>query len=236
MNATATRKRKPARRSAKPVLENIAELLAQLGVPPERVRLSPPPGTATKKDLIRVHNTIRRCELVEGTLVENPMGQPESFLAFQLIRLIGRYLDANDIGYGCAPDALVELMPNVVRGPDVCFTPWSATPDGFVPQEQISKLIPPLVVEILSPSNTRAEIDRKIGEYFTAGVVLVWVIDPPTRSAVAYTAPDAATTIRPTDTLTGDPVLPGFTLPLATLFANFRPSEKPAKPPRKKKK
>jgi len=83
-------------------------------------------------------------------------------------------------------------------------------------------------VEILSPSNTRKEMARKLGEYFEAGVLLVWVIDPAKRTAEAYTNPDAKTAV---DVLDGGDVLPGFRLPLAKLFEKLAPG----KPARKKK-
>src|SRR5207302_522546 len=47
------------------------------------------------------------------------------------------------------------------------------------------------------------------------------VTDPAARAAGAYTAPDAVTVLTETDTLTGDPVLPGFQLALHELFAEL---------------
>ena len=64
-------------------------------------------------------------------------------------------------------------------------------------------------------------MDRKRDEYFRAGVRLVWEIDPRKRTARVYTALDRFTDLTAADTLTGDPVLPGFTLPLAALFAEL---------------
>jgi Uma2 family endonuclease len=58
-------------------------------------------------------------------------------------------------------------------------------------------------------------------DYFAAGVELVWEIDPDARTAVVYTAPAHGTTLTAADTLEGGTVLPGFDLPLATLFAEL---------------
>ncbi|HEY2785124.1 MAG TPA: Uma2 family endonuclease [Fimbriiglobus sp.] len=221
------------RKKRKVPFRTVAELLDDLGgIPLWRVCLDPAPGTATKRELLHWHHsTGRRYELVSRTVVEKPrMGFPESFLAAELIHLIKTFLESDDRGYVCAPDALIELMPRLVRGPDVCFTPWVLTPDGLVGTEPISKVIPELVVEILSSSNTPGEIRRKVKEYIEAGVKLVWVIDPQTRSAVAHTTADTATEIPETGTLTGGGVLPGFKLPLSKLFARL------AKPPAKRKK
>jgi Uma2 family endonuclease len=217
-------------------VDNLGELLRRLGgIPASRVCLDPPPGRATKRDLVRLHNRGDKLyELVDGTLVEKPMGSPESYIAHELGRLLGNHVADHDLGYMYTTDALIELLPRLVRGPDVCFTSWDKRSERTVPgNKQISDLTPDLVVEVLSPRNTRGEIARKLKEYFLAGVSLVWVIDPKTRAANVYTAPDARTVVPPTGTLDGGNVLPGFRLPLAKLFERL---EKPTAPkPRKKK-
>jgi Uma2 family endonuclease len=222
-------------RVAKPKLGNLGELLAQLGgVSASRVRFDPPPGKATKRDLIRLHaRNDKLYELVDRTLVEKPMGSPESFLAAELIRIFGRFLDGNDLGFLYAPDALVEMLPDLVRGPDVCFVSWEKRPERTVPTEPISDLIPDLAVEVLSPSNTSGEIRRKLREYFLAGVRLVWVIEPRSRTAAVYTAPGARTLVPVNGILNGADVLPEFQLPLAKLFERLALPR--AKKPRKRK-
>ena len=80
-----------------------------------------------------------------------------------------------------------------------------------------------MAAEILSKSNTPAEMKRKRREYFEAGVKLVWLIDPKTRTANVYTAPEEPTFIDRDGVLDGGNVLPGFKLPLAELFARAEP-------------
>jgi Uma2 family endonuclease len=72
---------------------------------------------------------------------------------------------------------------------------------------------------VLSESNTRAETSRKLRDYFTGGSRLVWYIDPNTRTAEAYTAPEQFIEIGADDSLSGGDVLPGFELSLRQLFA-----------------
>ena len=69
-----------------------------------------------------------------------------------------------------------------------------------------------------SESNTRREMERKRKDYFTAGVRLVWQIDPDKRSAEVFTAPDNPTAVGPDGELDGADVLPGFKLSLKRLF------------------
>lgn len=209
----------------------MGELLRRLGVPASRVCLDPPPGKATKRDLLRLDGRCDRIyELVERTLVEKAMGSPESYLALELGRIIRNYLEESDLGFLVGPDAITELIPDLVRAPDVSFISWNRRPERTVPLDPIGKLIPSLAVEILSPSNTRRELARKRSEYFRAGVELVWEIDPATRTAVVFTSPDDSTAIPESGTLVGGTVLPGFKLVLAKLFARLeKPDAKTAK-------
>lgn len=205
--------------------KNIAELLHDLGdIPADRVRLDPPPGTATKRDLLRIHEREHLCELIDGTLVEKAMGAPESYIAVELAFALRVYLSQHDLGYLYGADGLIQMRPRRVRVPDVSFTSWLKRPDRTVPSNPISDLAPDLAVEVLSPSNTRREMERKLEDYFTKGVRLVWIIDPDTRTAEAYTGPDEMESIGEAGSLDGRDVLPGFSLPLAKLFERL---EKP---------
>jgi Uma2 family endonuclease len=222
---------------AKTQYEDLGELLTRLGnISPNRICMDPPPGTATEYDLIRKHGRPRKLyELVDNTLVEKPIGSPESHVASRLIGRLDVFLEANDVGFLYAPDALIEVMPKLVRGPDVSFVSWNQRPERTVPTEPISTLVPDLAVEILSASNTRKEMQIKLKEYFLGGVKLAWIINPETRTADVYTAPDAVTAVPANGTLDGGAVLPGFSLALAALFAKL-PAQTVTKPTKRKKK
>ena len=116
--------------------------------------------------------------------------------------------------------APVELLPGTVRAPDLAFTPWSRLPDG-IPREPVAAVVPELIVNCFRVGNTPGEMARKRGEYFTAGVRLVWEIAPRARTVRVYTAETAFADLTAADTLDGAPVLPGFTLPLDHLFAEL---------------
>jgi Uma2 family endonuclease len=203
-----------------PPIRTIAELLHQLGdIPPQRVRFNPVPGTATIDDLLQPENA--GCELVDGTLVEKAVGLEESFLGSWLLTLLNQFVMAGNLGIITGEQGFLELLPGLVRGPDVAFTSWDRMRNRRRPSEPIPPLAPDLAVEVLSKSNPRAEMARKRGEYFRAGVRLVWEIDPRKRGVRVYTAADQFTDLSPGDALDGGAVLPGFTLPLADLFAEL---------------
>src|SRR4051794_6641452 len=210
--------------------ETVAELLEQIGdVAPHRVRLRPPPGKATEKDVLAIHaRTQRLYELVDGVLVEKVMGYAESFLAMRIGRLLGNFVDDGDRGLVAGADGMTRLMPGLVRIPDVSFVSWEHLPSHEVPTDPIPDLVPDLAVEVLSEGNTEREMDRKLREYFLAGVRLVWLVDPATRTVRVYTAPDHVVVLTEEQILTGGDVLPGLALPVRTLFALMpRQSAKP---------
>ena len=72
----------------------IADLLEELGdISPQRIRLSPAPGMATEKDVVRIESQENRLyELIDGVLVEKAMGARESLIAGVLIHLIWDFL------------------------------------------------------------------------------------------------------------------------------------------------
>jgi Uma2 family endonuclease len=163
----------------------------------------------------------RVCELVDGTLVEKGMGYRESLLAGFLFSLLRTYCRRFNLGLVSGEQGTLRLWEGLVRIPDVAFVSWDRIPGGRVPEQPIPDLSPDLVVEVLSESNTRQEMERKRGEYFRAGTRLVWQVDPRARTVSVYTAPDNPTVLRDTQVLTGAPVLTGFSLPLSELFAEL---------------
>ena len=94
-------------------------------------------------------------------------------------------------------------------------------PGGRVPTDPIPDLVPELLVEVLSPGNTSAEMSRKLQEYFTAGVCLVWLIDPATRTVRVYTDTASCRSFDESGSLDGGDVLPGFQLTLREVFAEL---------------
>jgi Uma2 family endonuclease len=155
---------------------------------------------------------------VDGILVEKPMATFESALAMILGHLIQSYLEKNRIGIVFGEGGALRILPKKMRIPDVSFISWNRFPGRKLPTDRVFRVAPDVAVEIISEENTEGEMNLKLDEYFTAGVRLVWYIDPRTRSAKLYTARDQAETIDETSLLDGRDVLPGFQLRLRELF------------------
>src|SRR5262245_6703625 len=110
------------RKSSLP-FDTVEELIEDLGgISPRRIRLKPPPGTATEADLLRLNERkIALCELVNGTLVEKPVGYSDDGVGSELIILLGWYVRTHDLGIVGGAQASMRLAPGTVRLPDVHF-------------------------------------------------------------------------------------------------------------------
>jgi Uma2 family endonuclease len=205
------------------IATNWEQRLADLGnIPAARVLTKPLPGTATVEDVVSAHDRNGRlCELVDGTLVEKAMGWPESLLAGVLLQWLRNYLDQNKLGVATGADGMMRLFRDTVRGPDVAFIAWDRLPGGRVPTEAIPDLVPNFVVEVLSVGNTYGEMSRKRREYFHAGVELLWMVDLRDRSVTIYRSSTDAVVFTEGAILSGDNVLPGWSVDTGKLFAKL---------------
>jgi Uma2 family endonuclease len=107
--------------------------------------------------------------------------------------------------------------PDTVRLPDVAYVSATRVPESGY-GNRLWRLGPDLAVEVISPSNTWTEIQKKVTDYFGAGTPLVWVVDPPTRTVTVYRPDVRAERLDESGELDGEDVLPGFRLRLAEYF------------------
>lgn len=203
------------------------DVLISVGqVPPSRIVDHPPPGTATEADVLRLHAEDKRlCELINGVLVEKAVGAYESLLAIHIAFLLQKFVESHDLGVVLGADGMLRLSPGRVRIPDVCFIAWQQLPGRMFPREPIPSLHPDLAVEVLSESNTKAEMHSKLHDYFNSGTRLVWYLDSSTQVMEVFTSPVQRSEVGIEGVLDGGTVLPGLQLPLATIFRVPRAAE-----------
>lgn len=192
------------------------------GIAADRIRLDPSPGKATEEDVVRIHDEEDRLfELIDGTLVEKIMGYRESLVAVFIATCLNNFVLPRKLGKVSGADGMMKLFPNLVRIPDVAFASWQRFEGGKIPTRPVPALVPDLAVEVLSEGSTPAEMERKLKDYFRAGVRLAWLVDCEQRTVAVYTSPANPQVQGASATLTGGDVLPGFELPLAELFAEL---------------
>ncbi len=198
--------------------ETLEDLLFALGdIAPSRIRLNPAPGTATVRDVERN----KLCELIDGVLVEKPVGYSESNLAVFLIVTLDAFVRPRRLGKLTGPDGTFGFSEGLVRLPDVAFISIARWKQATAHREPVPYLAPDLAIEVLSPSNTRGEMERKVSEFFAAGVRLVWLVDPKKRQVAVHTSAEDFRILSEDDALDGGDVLPGFSLALRDIFAEL---------------
>jgi len=195
----------------------MADLLHELGgIPADRVLMRPYP--ASEADVLwQDAHAERLCELVDGVLVEKPMGLRESILAMLIAFKLQEFVLPRRLGAVSGEAGMMKLRPQLIRIPDVAYIRLGAG-EGKIPNQAVPAVAPTLAVEVVSGSNTPAEMKRKIEEYFSAGTELVWVIDPERRTGEVYTSPQNPRRIDISGALPGEPVLPGFSVAMKDLF------------------
>ena len=163
-----------------------------------------------------------RFELVDGEVVElAPAQRRHGRTASNITTAFNIYCRRTGVGWSeVEVGYTVRSGPDTVRGPDVSLVLQEVPDDeeqrGFVPGA------PDIAVEVVSPSNTAAEMERKVAEYLAAGSQRVWVVYPPTPTAsrrVVIHHPDGtAITYTGDDMITDEELLPEFSLPLSEIF------------------
>jgi Uma2 family endonuclease len=200
-----------------------SEVIAHFGdIPIARIRTNPPPGEATESDVVELHERHNRLfELIDGTLVEKAMGWQEAYLAAWITTILTNFAQPQKLGIVFGSDGMLRMGPDQIRIPDVAFISKQRFAGRSLQPGAFWELGCDLAVEVISPSNTRREMERKISDYFHAGVSLVWLVYPNTREVVVFTSPQYSVTLKGGDTLEGGAVLPGFSLVVAQLFAEL---------------
>lgn len=205
--------------------ETLADWLAALGdIPPSRIVFSGHPGPATEDDVLALCNAAdkRLCELIDGVLVEKAIGSPESMLASLLLSKLHEFVETHNLGVVLGADGLIRLFAGRIRMPDISIFLWDRVPGDEALNDPIFRFAPNLAVEVLSPSNTVKEMDKKRDDYFSAGVQRVWEVSLPEQCVRVYSSADSCETLTTAEALRGEPVLPGFALPVKALFEKRR--------------
>ncbi len=108
--------------------------------------------------------------------------------------------------------------PSRVRRADVSFIAIDRLTRDQAAAQGHCTVVPDLVVEVVSPRDLADEVDAKVVEWLAAGVKLLWVVYTRTRVVRTFHPDGGQSSFHEADTLTADPVLPGFAVPVADLF------------------
>ena len=177
-------------------------------------------GLMTAEEFLLLPDDDMQRELVRGDVVEKmPSGGRHSVVGGDVHTELNIFVRAARSGVCPQADAgfVLSRDPDTVRSPDAAYVSHErlgphGVPTGFF------QCAPDLAVEVVSPSDRPGEIMEKVRDYIQAGTRLFWVIDPEKRMATVWRADSTVSFISETGVLSGEDVLPGFDLALASVL------------------
>lgn len=161
-----------------------------------------------------------RWELADGCLVERSLGNESSAIALLVAYALQRFLHGKRLGFLLGADQIVHLFPdrpNSFRRPDVSYFRKDRLPEGKLPKGALF-LAPDLVVEVVSPNDLAEALEAKVREHLQAGVQLVWVVYPETRTVTVWRQDGTCTPLSEDGALSGEQVIPGFECKVGEIF------------------
>jgi Uma2 family endonuclease len=176
----------------------------------------------TADELLAMPDDGMRHELVRGELrTMAPSGLEGNDIALLIASSLSTYVLPRGLGraYG-------ELGCVIARDPDTVRAPDAA----FISRERLLQVgrtpryfpgAPDLVVEVISPNDLYTEVDEKVAEWLEHGARLVYVVNPRRRTVAQHRPGEPVRILTQDDALDGLDVVPGWSMPIRDLFADF---------------
>jgi Uma2 family endonuclease len=138
-------------------------------------------------------------------------------LQVRMSRLIDEFVQRGKLGRVFSESGFIlGRHPEILRGPDIAYVRMERLKD--VPDDGWPEMGPDLVVEIVSPSDTARQIDRKVHQYLAAGTLAVWLVYPDTQSVHVFEPRGVARIVEIDDLLSSPVALPGFEIRVREIF------------------
>ena len=159
-------------------------------------------------------------ELVDGELVEKDRSEESTSIVGWLVHFLAGFAYPRKLGlvmpeqsYRCFPGD-----PDKVRKPAVSFVLAKKRPDGPLRYGH-TPTAPDIAVEVVSPGDEAYGLEEKIADYRSAGIPLIWIVYPNTRTVYVYQGgSEVPSVLHEADALAGGEILPGFSVKVADLF------------------
>jgi Uma2 family endonuclease len=169
------------------------------------------------------------CQLNRDLLIERgaagemiimaPTGWETGERELEIARQLGNWAKADGSGVATSSAAGFRLPDGAVRAPDAAWLLRSRLARVSAEQRQrFLPLCPDFVLELRSPTDRLRDLQAKMQEYLANGARLGWLLDPEARQVYVYHPDAPVERLDQPDTVSGDPVLPGFVLDLREIW------------------
>jgi Uma2 family endonuclease len=157
----------------------------------------------------------------EGELIFMPPTMTKSGMRnFKLTVRFGEWSEANGLGIGFDSSTIFTFPNGAKRSPDLSWVEasrWEALTEEE--QESFSRICPDFVAELRSKTDRLSTLQKKMREYIANGARLGWLIDPKSNRVEIYRPGQEVEILDAPVSISGDPVLPGFTLDLKDILS-----------------
>ena len=161
-------------------------------------------------------------EIVDGELVMSPKNNPEhGQICMRLGAALHMHVEQKKLGAMFDSSTGFWMENENCRAPDISFVSKERLRGLKRPLKKFFRFAPDLAVEVLSPNNTRAEIQERLRDFFASGTKLAWIIDPESKSAEICYSLEKRRLLGPNGELNGEEVVPGFRFKIAELFKEW---------------
>jgi Uma2 family endonuclease len=191
-------------------------------IPPLILRFAPVIEMTDQQffELCQLNRDLRIEQTCQGDLViMPPTGGETGRTNFELTVLFGHWVHADGSGVGFDSSTGFTLPNGAKRSPDLAWVKrsrWEALTRQQ--REQFPPLCPDFVMELRSPTDALATVQAKMREYLENGAQLGWLIDPIEKKVYVYRPQAPLECLDNPQTVSGDPVLPGFVLELGRVW------------------
>lgn len=166
--------------------------------------------------LCQINRDLRIERSAEGELlIMPPAGSETGQRNMRIAVRLGSWAERDGTGLAFDSSPGFTLPNGAVRSPDASWVErsrWEELPPDE--RKKFARICPDFVLELRSPSDRLDDLQAKMREYLDNGARLGWLLDPEPRHLYVYRPDAPVERLEDPDTVSGDPVLPGFELDL----------------------
>jgi len=174
--------------------------------------------TWTDQELETLPKDGHKYELLDGDLIMSPVHENHGRICARLCAMLLNFAESRKLGDVYDSSTGFRLTKDLLLSPDVSFVSNARLKKIRLAPDKFLAGAPDLAVEVLSPSDRMAQVNRKLEHYFEHGAKLAWLVTLPKQQVHIYTADSIEALTDLDDVLTGGAVLPGFKCKLRRIF------------------
>lgn len=155
-------------------------------------------------------------EIVDGEKEAKMAGAKHGEIGAKVTIKLGIYLENHPIGKLYSSNTTFQIGANE-RMPDIAFVSAARIPEEGTPATKW-EIPPDLAIEVISPNDVWDKVNRKVREYFSAGVQQVWLVSQEAEEVFVHDSPTQIRVVSADEDLTSEVLLPGFKCRVADFF------------------